>query len=162
MSLNGTHSTLVKAKVYCGIITSKRYSISHEKWLRVGRYSESMLARRAENIEVRVTNVPPDYNQKPPLVTADNYHTCGVFVDQMPNNMITRIPCMSAKGRYVIVLSKKTNGLRMMRVCEVEVYVLRECHPYLWINNIDKCHSFNAVTFSAKTTLQFVYWNLLY
>ena len=104
-----------------------------------------------------MTNVPPYYDKKPPHVTAANYHKCGVFVNRLPDNTITRFPCMSAKGRYVIVMSKKTNDLKMMRVCEVEVYVLRECHRYLRINNINKCHSFNAVTFSAKTTLQFVY-----
>ena len=76
-----------------------------------------------QNIAVGVTDIAPK-DKAPPALSADQYRKCGVFIDVLPDSSRTRIPCASARGRYVFVKSRKDRI--MMKLCEVEVYVLRE------------------------------------
>ncbi|KAI0241111.1 hypothetical protein LSAT2_001532 [Lamellibrachia satsuma] len=80
-------------------------------------------AKTTQNIVVGVTDVPSN-GQKPSELTPTQYRKCGVFVDNLEDYSRTRIPCSSARGRYVFVKSR-TTGISL-RLCEVEVYVLRE------------------------------------
>ena len=78
------------------------------------------------NFDVGVTDIQLAADKPPTRLSTAEYHLCGVFVDTLQTHSRVRIPCQSASGRYVFVRRRAT--VNPMVLCEVEVYVQRECH----------------------------------
>lgn len=76
------------------------------------------------HVVIGVTDVPPEDELLVNLTAADpRYHLCGILANKQDSNTRLRVPCKSARGRYVFI--KKTVA-EDMKLYEVEVYVQRK------------------------------------
>ncbi len=76
-----------------------------------------------DNFDVGVTDIPLAADKPPTSLATADYHICGAFVDTLPTHSRVRLPCESARGRYVFVRARGDGGLAKMMICEMEVYV---------------------------------------
>ena len=76
------------------------------------------------NFDVGVTSAALTASHPPTRLSTAEYHTCGVFLQWLQTHSRVRIPCESARGRYVFV-KKRANEYKMI-LDEMEVYVQRK------------------------------------
>ena len=88
-----------------------------------------------DNFDVGVTDIPLAAEKPPTSLATADYHICGAFVDTLPTHSRVRLPCESARGRYVFVRARGDGGLTKMIICEMEVYVQRKYNFVLWLLN---------------------------
>ena len=86
-----------------------------------------------DNFDVGVTDIPLAADKPPTSLATADYHICGAFVDTLPTHSRVRLPCESARGRYVFVRARGDGGLAKMIICEMEVYVQRKYNFVLWL-----------------------------
>ena len=79
-----------------------------------------------DNFDVGVTDIPLAADKPPTSLATADYHICGAFVDTLPVHSRVRLPCESARGRYVFVRTNGNGGLAKVMICEMEVYVQRK------------------------------------
>jgi len=81
------------------------------------------------NFDVGVTSTTLTATHSPTRLSTAEYHTCGVFLDWFKKYSRVRIPCESARGRYVFV-RKRDNEFPPLVLYEMEVYVQRKCDDF--------------------------------
>ncbi|KAK2140890.1 hypothetical protein NP493_5522g00000 [Ridgeia piscesae] len=100
------------------LLVDLRYQYNVEEVVIVtGKYSG------LDNFDVGVTDIPLAADKPPTSLATADYHICGAFVDTLPTHSRVRLPCESARGRYVFVRARGDGGLAKMMICEMEVYV---------------------------------------